>query len=32
MIDFYDILFVIIFVGVWLLLVTKIFPRYGVGG
>lgn len=28
--DFYDIIFIIIFLVVWFVLVTKIFPRFGV--
>lgn len=30
--DWYDLVFLIIFGGVWILLVTKILPRFGVGG
>ncbi len=29
--DWYDLIFLVIFVGVWLFLVAKVFPRYGVG-
>ncbi len=29
--DFYDILFLLAFVVAWLLLVTKVLPRFGVG-
>jgi hypothetical protein len=29
--DWYDILFLGLFLGIWLILVTKVFPRFGVG-
>ena len=28
--DFYDIIFAIIFIVVWLLLVYKVFPKFGI--
>ena len=30
--DLYDILFFVIFMGVWFFLVAKVFPKFGVGG
>jgi len=30
--DTYDLIFLAIFLVVWFLLVTKVFPRFGVGG
>jgi hypothetical protein len=29
--DLYEILFLALFLGLWLILVTKVFPRFGVG-
>lgn len=30
--NWYDLLFLAVFLVVWLLLVTKVLPRFGVGG
>lgn len=30
--DGYDIGFLIAFLAIWLILVKKVFPRYGIGG